>query len=297
MKTIVVFGYTGTVGQYVMSTLSNYDCVVRGVSRNPKNWLNTGKNNQKVSYVSANLQNPEEVESACAFSDCVFLLTATHPKQVAYEKNVIDAAKKTGVKRIVKLSAPDIKPHNLVEVSAWHREIEQYLEKSGIEFCCLRPYAFMQNWERNTFTIRKFGKFFGSMDKAPRNYIDARDVAEVAAKYLLSAESLPFKYLTLTGPEAINHYDMAQRLSKATQNKIAYINVSPNQQLNNLVKKAKVPEWLAKHVMELDNLAKQVPEPREPNIERILGKKPRIMNAYLQEVRDKFRREPLWKFW
>ncbi len=298
MKTIVVFGCTGTVGKIVFENLLQQDCYVRGVLRNHMRAypVPLNKNNQHA-YVSADLANPKEVEAACIYADAVFLLTATDPNQVCYEINVIKAAQKCGIKRLVKLSALNIEPVDLVEVAKWHRKIEEYLESTDIDYYCLRPYAFMQNWERNTLTIRKFGKFFGVMHDAPRNYVDARDVADVAVKLLLQEKPLPFRNIALAGPEAINHYDMAGRLSRVTGRDIEYVNISKSKFLNILTKKAKLPLWLANHIIELDELALKVPEPKNDSIEKVLHKKPRLMNAYLLEKKDSFMRDKIWKIW
>ncbi|MEL6918471.1 MAG: NAD(P)H-binding protein [Bacteroidota bacterium] len=295
-KTIVVFGCTGTVGKLVLEKLLQEDCYVRGILRHPRRSYPVPLNRyDQLTYLSANLANPKEVEAACAFADAVFLLTATHPDQVTHETNVIDAAKKSGIQRLIKLSAPDIKPIDLVAVAKWHRKIEIHLEKSGMEYCCLRPQAFMQNWERNTFTIKKFGKFFGIMQDAPRNYIDARDVAETAVKFLLQKEPMSYKSVALAGPEAINHYEMAERLTRVTGRKIEYVNITKTKFIQILTKRAKLPLWLAHHIIELDELAVKIPEPNMDSTERFLNKKPRLMNAYLQEQKQVFAKEVLWK--
>lgn len=297
-KTVIVFGCTGTVGKHVLEKLLQEDCYVRGVLRHPKRAYPIPlKGNDKLTYISANLNNPKEVESACAHADTVFLLTATHPDQVTNEINVINAAKKNGIQRLVKLSAPYIEPIHLVEVAKWHREIEDYLEQSGLDYCSLRPQAFMQNWERNTFTINKFGKFYGVMKDAPRNYIDARDVAEIAANLLLQTERLALKTISLAGPEAISHPEMAERLSNVSGRKIEYINISKNEYQQILTKRAKLPLWLANHIIELDELAVKIPEPKEDSTAALLNKKPRLMNAYLQEQKDVFKKEAIWKIW
>lgn len=296
-KTIVVFGCTGTVGLPVLQYLIKEKCIVRGVLRSPQREHPISlKNNTNLSYVSADLAIIREVEDACQFADVIFLLTATHPKQEEYETNVINAAKKHGIKRIIKLSAPYIEPANLVEVANWHRNIELKLEKSGIEYSCLRPQAFMQNWERNTFTIRRFGKIYGAIKKAPRNYVDARDVAEISVKLLLQEKPLVSKYISVTGPETITNYEIAERLSKVTNSTINYINISSDQLFKTLTNRAKLPSWIARHIIELDELAIKIPEPTQDSTEAILNKKPRLMNAYLQESKHLYKRKSIWKF-
>lgn len=297
-KTIVVFGCTGTVGKHVLEQLTKHNCSVRGVLRNPqRSYPVVLKENTNLSYVSADLSNYTEVDNACKYADTIFLLTATNPKQVDYETNVITAAKKNGIKRIIKLSAPDIESSNLVEVGNWHRQIEDVLANSGIEYCCLRPYAFMQNWERNTFTVRKFGKIYGIMKDAVRNYVDARDVAEIAVNLLLQDNALEQQYLSITGPEAISNFEMADRISKVTGREITYINISKDALFKNLTKRAKLPLWLANHIIELEELALKIEEPGTDSTENLLNKKPRLMDEYLQEYKELFSKEPIWKVW
>lgn len=294
---IVVFGCTGTVGTAVMQELKGRDCMVRGVLRNPERPypvpLDKGPSN--VAYVSADLNSINQLKEVCKGADVLFLLTATGPSQVEHEINIIDAARQNGVRRIVKLSAPIVTMPAKVEVSQWHRRIDEHLWQNMDEFCCLRPHSFMQNWERNTFTIQYFGKIYGALGTARRNYIDCRDVADIAVNYLLTPEEIKEKSVVLTGPQAISHIEMAAKLSHVTGRTIQYVNVTPDELFNQLINRAKLPVWLANHIVELDELAIKIPEPEEDNITGLMSRKPRIMEEYLQENRHLFKRKPLWK--
>ena len=296
--TIVVFGCTGTVGKEVMHQLSLSTCMIRGVLRSPDRAYPIKPTHQApmVHYVSVDVNSSSQLARACLNADAVFLLTATAPDQVATEIKIIKAAQKVGVRRIVKLSAPLVTPPAKVEVSNWHREIEAYLAQTTLDYCCLRPYAFMQNWERNAISIQRLGKLFGSLGQAARNYIDCRDVAEVAVRKLLAREPLDGESITLCGPEAITNYDMAERLSYVATHKIEYIDLSPDAFFRTLTKRAKLPKWLANHLVELDDFALKVAEPSTDTLSPLLNRKPRIMDAYLQESRHLFGRRPIWRF-
>ncbi len=297
--TIVVFGCTGTVGLEVMYQLSTKECFVRGILRSPNRQypLPINKQLSNISYLGVDLNSKAQIKQACLKADTVFLLTATSPNQVEIEINIINAAKEAGVTRIVKLSAPLVTPPAKVEVSHWHRQVEEHLDKSGLDYCCLRPHAFMQNWERNTFTIQRFGKIYGAMGDASRNYVDCRDVAEIAVNRLLSENNLDKEFIAISGPESITYKDFAERLSYVANNRIEYINISQEELLKTLTKRAKLPNWLANHIVELDDLAIKNPEPKEDTVEKILNRKPRLINAYLQESRHLFIKKPIWKFW
>lgn len=297
--TIVVFGCTGTVGLEVMHQLSQKECFVRGIIRSLERSypINVNTHLSNISYLSVNLNSKTALKQACLKADAVFLLTATAPNQVETEINIINAAKEAGIKRIVKLSAPLVTPPAKVEVSDWHRQIESHLDKSGLDYCCLRPHAFMQNWERNRFTIQRFGKFYGAMGDAPRNFVDCRDVAEITVNKLLSEHNLNKEFIAISGPESITYKDFSERLSYVTNRKIEYINITQKELFNTLTKRAKLPNWLANHIVELDDLAIKKPEPNDDTIEKILNRKPRIINAYLQESKHLFSKKPIWKFW
>lgn len=295
--TIVVFGCTGTVGKEVMRELSIRDCLVRGVLRNSSRVYPLENQVQNVGYLSADLTSQHQLQKACFNADVLFLLTATSPDQVEHEVNIIDAAKEMGIRKIVKLSAPLIPPLVHVEAGDWHREIEHHLARSGMDYCLLRPYAFMQNWERNTFTIRRFGKIYSSLGDAPRNYIDCRDVAEVAVHYLLGKQPLEGKIVSLTGPEAITDQDMTERFSHVINSKVEHVNITRDELYAQLTKRAKLPKWLANHIVELDDFTKAVPEPSQSTVGDILHQRPRIIDVYLQESRHLFSAKPLWQFW
>ncbi|XJR88043.1 hypothetical protein ACH34E_11740 [Elizabethkingia anophelis] len=88
---------------------------------------------------------------------------------------------------------------------------------------------------------------------------------------------------------------MAEKLSYVTGRKIEYVDITQDELFSQLTKKAKLPEWLASHIVELDNLAVKVPEPESDTITNLISRKPRIMDEFLQESRHLFKRKPLWK--
>lgn len=295
--TIVVFGCTGTVGTAVMNQLNGCDCFVRGVLRNPERPypVQTAKGLSNISYVSSDLNSIHQLKEVCRGADSLFLLTATSPNQIEYEINIIDAAKQSGIKRIVKLSAPVVKFPAKVEVSEWHNTIDEYLFQNIDEFCCLRPHSFMQNWERNTFTIQYFGKIYGALGSAQRNYIDCRDVAMVVVNYLLAPEEIREHSVVLAGPQAISNIEMTAKLSHVTGRTIEYVDITPEELFIQLTIKAKLPKWLATHIVELDDLANKIQEPTQDTITNLISRRPRIMDEYLQENRHLFKRKPIWK--
>ncbi|MCU0491306.1 MAG: NAD(P)H-binding protein [Chloroflexaceae bacterium] len=287
---VAVLGCTGTVGTEVMRQLAEKPCTVRGVLRQQPRSYPIAPESQvaQVEYAIADHESEDQLCAALVGAEALFLLIGTNPGQVAIESRAIDAAQRAGVQRIVKLSAPMVAPPAWVEVAHWHRAIEARLAASGLEHCNLRPYAFMQNWLRNATPIQQFGTIVGSAGAAPRNYVDCRDVAAVATGLLLSNQPLPATAITLTGPDSLSNQDMAERIGRVTGSSIRAINVTRDEHYQMLVTQARLPAWLAQHIVELEELALRIPEPPTNSVAALLGRPARTMEAFLNEHRMAF---------
>ena len=293
-RLIAVLGCTGTVGAEVMRQLTDRDCTVRGILRQPPRSYPVPNQDRlaRVSYVTVDYSSKEQLRRALLGADAMFLLVGTNPEQIAIESRAIDAAQSAGVGRIIKLSAPVVAAPASVEAAKWHRAIEEKLAASGLDFCSLRPYAFMQNWLRNTHTINHFGTIIGSAGAAPRNYVDCRDVAAIATRLLLDDQPPQSPAIMITGPEVITNQEMAERISLATGSEVRYNNLSRADHYEMLITRAKVPEWLARHIVELEELAIRVPEQATNTVEGLVGRYPRTMDEFLHEHRSAFMRKP-----
>ena len=291
-RLIAVLGCTGTVGAEVVRQLAWRECAVRGVLRRPPHTYPVAHQERpaRVSYVLADHASEAGLRRAFSGADALFLLIGTNPDQVQIETRAIEAAERAGVRRIVKLSAPLVEPPASVEVAKWHRAIEERLAASALETCSLRPCAFMQNWLRNADAIRQFGTIVGSAGDAPRNYVDCRDVAAVAVRLLLSDEPPPSLAIAITGPEVLSNQEVAARISLVAGSAIRYSNLSRSEHYELLVGRARLPAWLALHIVELEALAASAPERATNTAAGLIGQPSRTMDEFLLEHRAAFAR-------
>jgi uncharacterized protein YbjT (DUF2867 family) len=288
-RLVAVLGCTGTSGSEVMKLLAHENVAVRGILRRPNRSVPVPPRDQpRVTYVMADHTSVEQLTRAFVGAQAFFLSIGTGPEQVQIESNAIKAAQLAGVRRVVKLSAPVIAAPASVEAANWHRAVEQIVSESGLESCFLRPYAFMQNWLRNIEAIRNLGIIIGSAGSFPRNYVDVRDVAEIAVRQLLREQPLGTSAITVAGPEVITNQEMAKRISQVTGADISYKNLSREEHYQLLISQAQLPEWLARHITELEELAVKVPEHPSATVQTLLGKCPRTMDEFLQEHRVDF---------
>ncbi|MFD5560170.1 NmrA family NAD(P)-binding protein [Kitasatospora griseola] len=285
---IVVMGATGTTGTALLHSLRALDVPVRALTRTPNRPLpgTVGPHDRQVEVRYADAADPDSLRAAFAGASQLFLAMANSPAQVELETRVIDIAAHSGIGHIVKLSAPAAEPASPVAISRGHHAVEEHLRAAGPTGTVLRPYAFMQNLLRLAPSVAQ-GLVLGAMRDAPCNYIDCRDIGDVAAA-VLTRRHLAGGTYTLTGPEAVSHPDLAARLTELTGRRIRYVDLAPDELRDNLVHRAAMPAWLADHVVEIQQLAVARPESPTTTVTDILGRRPRTLDAFLNEHRAHF---------
>ncbi|OEJ37291.1 NAD(P)-dependent oxidoreductase [Streptomyces agglomeratus] len=287
---IVVMGATGATGNALVHSLLALGTPVRALTRTPHRPIpgTTGAHQPPVEVQYADATDPHSLRTAFKGADQLFLAMANSPAQVELETRVIDIAAQTGIGHIVKISAPAAEPDSPVAISRGHHAVEEHLRASGLAHTVLRPYAFMQNVLRLAPTVAR-GVILGTTGDAPCNYVDCRDIGDVAAAVLTRPDIAGGTY-ALTGPEAVSYPELASRLTALTGNRIRYVNLTPEELRDNLILSAGMPTWLADHVTEIQQLAITRPETPTTTVIDILGRPPRTLDAFLHEHHSHFRR-------
>ncbi|EMF01445.1 NAD(P)H-binding protein [Streptomyces mobaraensis NBRC 13819 = DSM 40847] len=278
---ITIVGATGATGSALIRRLVEREVPCRAVSRTPGDLRAAIGANTPVEIVGADAADPQTLRDAFEGSAQLFLAMANSPRQAELETNVIDAAAHCGVRHVVKLSAPAAEPDSPVAVSRGHWRVEEHLATTEMTATLLRPYAFMHKLLLNAPAITE-GVLVGAMREAPCNYIDVRDIADVAAETLLHPGLAGATY-TLTGPRAFSHPELARLLGELTRRPVRYVDLPPNEFHSHLLSTAHMPPWLAHHVVEIQQLAMARPESPNDTIETVLGRPARTLHAFLRE--------------
>lgn len=274
MTKILVIGASGTVGSELATLLSAAGHEVRkATSQTPK----------EANQVRVDLVSGQGVAEAFAGVDAAFLLSPPgHANQDQLLIPLIDQAKAAGVKKVVLMSAMGAN----ADESAPLRKAEVHLEKSGLRYNIIRPNWFMQNF--NTFwigSILEQGKIFLPVGQARGSFIDARDIAAVAAS-LLTRDDLANRDFDLTGSQALNHDEVAQILSRTTGKQIAFVDISPEAMLQGLLD-AKLPQAYAEFLVLILGFFKAGYSERTTDaVQAITGKAPRTFEQYAADYRQ-----------
>ncbi|MBI4397005.1 MAG: SDR family oxidoreductase, partial [Elusimicrobia bacterium] len=223
---ILVTGATGTVGSEVVRRLSALGVPFRAMTRHPEKAarLRQIAGGTRLEVVKGDMARPETLDGAVAGVDAVFLLSEAHPRQVEMQGHIVNAAKRAGVRRMVKLSVLGADETSPLAVGRWHRTTEKQIESSGFSFTHLRPHYFMQNLLAYAPAIAKRGVFHAPLGDGKISLVDVRDIAAVAAR-VLTEKGHEGKAYDVTGPEAISFHEAAAKLSKALGREVAYRDV------------------------------------------------------------------------
>jgi len=154
--------------------------------------------------------------------EALFLISFEHPDQLALQANVIEAARKAGVRMIARLSASSADPSSPDPLIRNHGLGDRQLAQSGLGHVLIRPQWFNQNF----LTYCPGGIIRLPAGEARLPFVDVRDIAAVTIK-ALSEPGHDGKAYVLTGPEALSHSDVAAILSAATGKRFVYEDIAP----------------------------------------------------------------------
>ena len=275
---ILVTGATGLNGGELVRLLSARNVRVRALVRDPKRAMAlTALANVEV--VEGDMAHPDTLARALRDVDRAMLISSSDPAMLEVQSNFIDAARKAGVKHVVKLSGIMPDTDSPFRFARMHGEIEQKLERSGIAFTHLRAGEFMHAYFRQVPAIVARGAFFLPMEDARIASIDVRDIAEVAAA-ALTEPGHEGKIYPLTGPEALTMTEVAENLSAATGKTIRYVNVTP-EEAKQAQLAAGVPPYTADALAELFAERRKGKESRVwPVVEEITGRRPTTFDDF-----------------
>lgn len=195
-----------------------------------------------------NFNDSRSIADALDGVDRAFLLTNSSDQAEAQQAGFVDVASRVGVKHIVKLSQWAADPDSPVRFLRYHAAVEWRIQESGMAYTFLRPNLFMQGLLAFREPILAQGKFFAAAGEAKISAVDVRDIAAVAVA-ALTGEGHAGKTYDLTGPEALTHAEMAEKLSNALGRRIEFIDVPPEAMMESLLTIG-LPRWQAEGLIE-----------------------------------------------
>jgi len=216
---ILVTGATGNAGRSLVRVLLARGYAVRAATRN----IHRIPSSASVETVPFDYSDTNTFTHALEGVTGVFLVPPpmdpdVHQKLAPFVRKIRDA----GVPHLVMLSALGV---DQIE-QAPLRAVEHEVIDSGIPWTILRPNFFMENFTGGFLApmIREQGSIFLAAGDGKTSFVSTEDIADVATAAF--AEGGSGKEYSLTGPEALDHTEVAELISGAIGWNVTYHDVA-----------------------------------------------------------------------
>ncbi len=236
---VLVMGATGQVGGAVIPLLSGNPAIeLVAAARNPAKAA-------KLDMPTVHLDLDDFATFAPALEgiDRIFMATGYTVDMLRQSKDLVNCAKRAGVKQIVHLGACGDDDTRVAHYG-WHQFIERYIASSGIGFTHLRPEIFMQNllgYGGESYVKQGVIKHY--VGSARLSWVDCEDVAAVAAACLAAPELHAGKTYRL-GYEAKTYYELADVFTSTLGQPFSYEPQPPSDFLRNVLAAGAEPAYM-----------------------------------------------------
>lgn len=282
---ILVFGATGSQQFNVIGEGKKKGAEVIAATSSEDSFEKLSKAGAKP--VLANLADADKINEITKGIDAVaFMIPVSLPNPfdgLQYAKNVIDAAKANGVKKIVWNTSGWLESQKVGSpVDDVKLDVKEYLKNSGVDYVIIEPTIYMENMMGPfcaPFITNEKKLAYPTPEAMPIGWIASKDVSAfvVEAIYNTDLKSDSFK---VSGLENLKGNDTAAAFSKGVGEEIAYYAQQPKEFgniLKPLVGEAGASS-VAAYYESLQN-ATEYPAKFNPNMNEILIKLPVKMTS------------------
>ncbi|MFN3596596.1 MAG: SDR family oxidoreductase [Rubricoccaceae bacterium] len=278
MARILVTGPTGTVGFAVLRRLLDTGhAPVAALRGDAERALPEGAERVRMDFT-----DPGSFGPALRGIEGVFLM---RPPQIANVKATLvpfmDAAEAAGVRRVAFLSVLGAEKNPLLP----HRVVERRLERGALAWTHLRASYFMQNLAGMHAADIRAGHLSVPAGDGKTSFVDARDVGEAAA-VVLTVPGHEHRAYDLTGPEALDYFEVARVLSEVLGRRVEYRRPGSLEFLRREQERG-TPTSLALVMAGIYATARLGLADRvEQDLGRVLGRSPRTLAQFAADYRD-----------
>jgi uncharacterized protein YbjT (DUF2867 family) len=221
------------------------------------------------------LNDPATPLPAMADVEGMFLLTSS----TRQDENVLTSAAKAGVRRVVKLSTQEAGWVPVEGHGHWHREREQLIQASGLDWTFLRPTMFMNAALQWAATIKSGNLVAFPMGDGCLAPIDPCDVAAVAV-VALTTDGHTGQGYELTGGQLLACAGMVEILAGALGRPLTYTDL-PNPIARDQMLRAGMPPYVVDGLLETFGLVRNGRFAyTTPIVERLTGHPPRTFEQW-----------------
>jgi len=246
---ILVVGATGDVGSAAAKIAVNKGHKVRALVRNTSNRDKLGEAKDRIEFVEGDMLDNASLERALEGMEGVIiairLTEGEQKKGRTYQdvelngaKNIVEAARKKGLRKIVHITASGVGPQCVSEMYKAKYQSEEAIRTSGIDYTIFQPSGMFKDFAfYHIPTVIKMGvtnKWPGPIHfhMSPLSHIDL-------AKCMVDALTNPKasnKTLEIGGPDCITSAELLNMIAKEAGINTTYTEGVSKEQLIEMVK-------------------------------------------------------------
>lgn len=259
MGRILVAGATGNVGRLVVDELLALGATdVRALTTSPDKAALPSAVDVRTGFIG----RPETLPDALEGVDVLYL-----PPWPDTVETVVELARQAGVRHVVVFSSLQAESENDDDLMHAHfRRVEVAVERSGLAWTHIRGGEYMTNFEHWFDRIRDHGVVPMPYPEAGAMPIDLGDIARVAAIALLEGGH-EGRIHTLTGPETLQHQEIAHTIADALGTTVRIEPQSREDAIAEFGEYREAGEWY------VDGLRQMIEHPPQPSADyrRVTG--------------------------
>ncbi len=275
---ILVTGATGNVGGQVVQLLKEKDAdFVAGTNSNTIDG---------VESITVNFADVASLDKAMQGISTLFMVLPNHPNMVEWGKNVIDAAKRNGIKHIVRSGGSLADTSSPLKIRQTIGETDQYLKDSGIDYTITAPSFFMQNFINFFAGDYKNGAIYQPAGDGEVSWTDVRDIAAVNVEILLNPGKYKNQTLIITGSEALSYAEAVRVMNEVLGKEAQYVSV-PDEAAIKAMTDLQFPQFVIDVMMDLNHcIVAGYAEEVTDTVEKVTGKKPISFRQFVTDNRE-----------
>lgn len=272
---ILVTGASGNIGAPLVAAL-------KAAGANFSVMRHKASSDSAIEERNASFDDVAALTKAFDGIDTLFLLFPLVPNKIDFAKNAAAAAKAAGVKHIVRSSGAGADSASVFALPKLQGTIDDILLSTGIPTTFLRPGGFMQNYVTYQSQAIQSGTIYMADGGQAQALIDTRDIADVAATILQNPAAHAGKVYTLTGAAAFTGVEAAATISAAIGRTVVHTTVTTEQAVE-AMKQWQMPDFIVTLMDSLNRIISAgYASGVSPDVENILGRKPRSFAAFVQ---------------
>jgi uncharacterized protein YbjT (DUF2867 family) len=202
-----------------------------------------------VEIAYGDLDRPETIAPAMEGVEKIYLLVPGTPAMPKQEGAAVEAAKRAGVKHIVKHSVMGAR-EPAIAIARLHRASEQHIENSGLAWTFVRPGSFMSNALDWAMPIKTQGGVFQPLGDGRVAMVDPRDIAAVGVA-ALTKPGHEGKAYDVTGPEALDMNEHVAIIAEAIGKPLKYVNIPEAATRDMMLNKVGMPAPVVEGLLEV----------------------------------------------